>query len=150
MTPAATIASLRNRGIVLELVGDQLRCVSRRGAVTPAIRDEILARRDGIVEILRSAPVAGPPASVSDSAGECDHPPIANATAPDALYGTGFILDVLREYRAMVGTAEGFITALEKVAGCDVLHERVTDEHLHALRVHLAHARTAKGPGGAP
>lgn len=57
MTPAALLADLRRRGVLLSPVGEQLRYRARRGALTPDLAGAVKAHRAALLELLRQEPL---------------------------------------------------------------------------------------------
>ena len=53
MTPARLIEHLQSRGVELSTRGDKLNVSDPAGVVTPGLRDELLSRKSGILEVLQ-------------------------------------------------------------------------------------------------
>jgi TubC N-terminal docking domain len=145
VTAADLVRNLRDRGVVLEVVGGLLKCRGRQSLLTERVLDQIRTYRQEIRALLQTGPVASPQ-NVPPIAEDPINASVPSLTKPDALYGGGLVVDVMREYRAHFGAPDGFLALLEQVSGCDALHGRVTDEHLLALRAHVARLRSDRRP----
>lgn len=145
MTPAEIIAVVRAQGATIDMFEGKIRCAGPARVLTQAIQAEILANRDAILEILQrqaSPPVVDRPEVPTPSAAPTR--PRSAESSRDALFGTGFILDVVSKYRATFGTPDESMKLLERVSGCDVLRGHVTVDDLRKLDAYLDEVRAAK------
>lgn len=167
MTVARLIASLESRGIVLSLDGDQIRYRSPRQALTESDREAFRARRDDIIDYLKTrnaaralraaSPIAGPltPSVAQEmwrafAGGAQEGQPVALnigmvgrfQAAPEVL--TAAIRQLVTRYEALCagfesrdGVLQAFLNPVESF--------EVAQEDLRGLGVDAARAAAAMG-----